>query len=88
MRRRKRSLVPARQGKALWEAGYLDGLEARAAWRRGLCGHRVLQGGLGHGCDPTMGHEVSGPGDTEQQCQIMWIRARSGPAQTEMERVE
>lgn len=88
MRRRKRSLVPARQGKALWEAGYLDGLEARAAWRRGLCGHRVLQGGLGHGYYRTMGHEVSGPGDTEQQCPVEWRKARSGPAQREMERVE
>lgn len=76
-------LVPTGQGQALLEVGYLGGLmEETASWRRGFCGRRVLQGGLGHGCAPTLAQCVCGSGDTDQQCPTeRVIRSRSGPAQ-------
>ena len=75
--------VPAHQGQELVEVGYLGWLmEQTASWRRGLCGRRVTQGGLGHDCAPTLAQRVCGSGDTDQQGPIeRVIRSRSGPAQ-------
>lgn len=82
-------LVPADQGQELLEVGYLGWLmEKTASWRRGLCVRRVMQGGLGHDCAPTLAQRVCGSGDTDQQCPTERVmRSRSGPAQRGIWRV-
>lgn len=71
------------------EVGYLGVLvEETATWRRLLCGRRVMQGGHGHVCAPTLTQLVCGSGDTDQQRLTKWvIRSQSGPAQRGIWRV-
>lgn len=88
-REQEAGLVPVEQGQLLLEVGYLGVLvDETATWRRLLCGPRVMQGGHGHVCVPTLTQLVCGSGDTDQQRMTKWvIRSRSGPAQRGIWRV-